>query len=301
MQDKSKGATFWGHLTELKQRVKIIFITLIATTIFFMVFPADPWDLLNSHAWVNGFYKPAITIVLNWIKGYVAPKGLQIISLEIGAPLEVYFLASLFFALLVSSPVIAYEIYKFVDPALRSDERRTVYSFVTGFTLLFVIGAMFGLLVLSPFITWTVILFSGIVGSTPIISVMDFYSMVFTFTIFTGLAFTIPAIFVLLAKFRLVKASTMTKYRLYIWAIIYIITAIITPDGGPLADALLFFPVIVIWEIAVVVAKRYEKGVEPLTGLEKVSKTESSDKCKFCGKKLKPPSVFCPKCGKAQL
>ena len=91
MQDKSKGATFWGHLTELKQRVKIIFITLIATTIFFMVFPADPWDLLNSHAWVNGFYKPAITIVLNWIKGYVAPKGLQIISLEIGAPLEVYF------------------------------------------------------------------------------------------------------------------------------------------------------------------------------------------------------------------
>jgi len=106
-------------------------------------------------------------------------------------------------------------------------------------------------------------LFSQIVGSLPVLSVSDFYSMILTTIGLTGFGFTIPEIFVLLVKFGMVKTSMIAKNRVWFYFILYIVTAIITPDGGPLADIALFIPMVVLWEVALLIAKRYEK--EPPT------------------------------------
>jgi len=293
LQWGSAGTSFWDHLAELRSRLKVVLIVLLATTVFYLLFPANLAEFLNPSSLLNGMYTPAVSVILSWIKNYVAPSGLQIISLNIGAPIEVYFIAALVFAIITSSPVIAYEIYKFVDPALYPDERKAIYPFVTGFTLLFLAGAMFGLLVLAPFITYTVIVFSGWVGSQPVISVMDFYAMTLTTVVFTGASFTVPVVFILLVKFGMVKRSAFTKNRKYIYPGLFVATAIITPDGGPLADVALFIPLLILMETAVQVARRYDKPEE--------NSKEEEIKCKFCGRKLKQPSAFCPKCHKSQL
>lgn len=138
---------FWEHIDELKRRLKVVIITVLATTAFFALFPSNPIDMFSLNFWLTGLYKPAVSVVLIWLKNFIAPKELQIISLEIGAPFEIYFLASLLLGLIVSSPVIAYEVYKFIDPALYPSERKAVYPFVAGFTLLFIVGTIFGLIV----------------------------------------------------------------------------------------------------------------------------------------------------------
>ncbi len=125
-------AGFWEHINELKHRLKIIFIALIAATAFFALFPSNPAHMFTAKFWLTGLYSPIVSVFLNWIRNFIAPRGLQIISLEIGAPFEIYFLASIIFGFLVSSPVIAYELYRFVDPALYPHERKSVYPFRCG-------------------------------------------------------------------------------------------------------------------------------------------------------------------------
>ncbi|MGB9728609.1 MAG: twin-arginine translocase subunit TatC [Thermoprotei archaeon] len=295
---KDKEMTLLEHLEELRQRLKVIITSLVISTAIFLIFPANPYDLLNPETWVSGLYKPLIGEILIQIKNYVAPANLRIISLGVGAPLEIYLLASLLFGFIVTSPVIGYEIYKYVDPALYPHERQAIYPFVTAFTVLFIIGALFGFFILAPFVVWTVIPFSQFVGSEPVLSVSDFYSVIFATVAFSGIGFTFPAIFVLLVRLGITDTSIITKNRKYFYAALYIITAIITPDGGPLADLALFIPMAVMMEITVHIAKKYEKQ-RIISTTEKSMSTVRS--CKFCGYPLKNDEIFCPKCGKSQI
>jgi sec-independent protein translocase protein TatC len=272
-----------------------VLYSLVATTIFFMVFPANASFLKDPLA----FYDPLIALVLQQIVRDVLPKGMTLIAGEITAPLEIYLIGSFILGIAASTPILAYEIYKYIDPALYPEERGAVSPFIVSFTVLFLIGAVFGYKILAPFMIWAMIPFFAIAGATPFVYVMDFYNLVFVTVLATGFAFTMPVFFVLLVRFGILKTSYVTTKRRYIYAIMYVITAVVTPDGGPIADLALFAPMVVLLELAVLFGKRYERNrpayFRPL--LEKPTYT----KCKFCGALQTSPSGFCPSCGKSQL
>ncbi len=116
---------------------------------------------------------------------------------------------------------------------------------------------------LAPFMIWAMIPFFSLAGAVPFIYVMDFYNLVFMTTLACGFTFTMPVFFVLLVRFGILKTSYITTRRRYIYAALYIITAVvITPDGGPLGDIALFVPMAILLELAVLFGKRYEKRGE---------------------------------------
>lgn len=293
--DTEKAGTLWEHIAELSARLKIVLYSLIITTTFFMTFPANASFLQNPLA----FYDPVIALVLQQVVKDVLPAGIQLIAAEFTAPLEIYLIASAILGTAASAPVIAYEVYRYVDPALYPEERKAVYPFVISFTLLFLIGVVFGYKVLAPFMLWAMLPFFRLTNSLPIINVMDFYNLVFITVLVTGFSFTMPVFFVLLVRFGIIKTSYVTTRRRYIYAALYIITAAITPDGGPIADIALFVPMAILLEIAVFFGKRYEKtkGTPIATVEEKLVYT----KCRFCGELLTSPKGFCPTCGKSQV
>ncbi len=259
-----------------------------------MVFPANAGVLQNPLA----FYNPLIAVVLGQVVKDVLPKGMTLIAGEITAPLEIYFVGSLILGVAASTPIIAYEIYKFIDPALYEHERRAVFPFVSSFTVLFVIGALFGYKILAPFMVWAMIPFFGVAGATPFVYVMDFYQLVFMTVLATGFAFTLPVFFVLLVRFGIIQTSMVTSRRRYIYAVMYIVTAVVTPDGGPLGDIALFLPMLVLLELAVFFGKRYEKS-HP-NAFRFTPEKPMEIKCKFCGATQTSSSGFCQSCGRAQ-
>jgi sec-independent protein translocase protein TatC len=289
-----KVGTIWDHLNELSVRLRWVLYSLIAATVFFMAFPANSSFLQDPFA----FYNPVIAIVLQQVVKDVLPKGVTLIAGEITAPLEIYMVGSFVLAVAASTPIIAYEIYMYVDPALYPDERRAVFPFIGSFTVLFLIGAVFGYKILAPFMVWAMVPFFAIAGATPFVYAMDFYQLVFMTTLATGFTFTLPVFFVLLVRFGILKTSYITKRRRYIYAAMYVVTAVITPDGGPLGDIALFAPMVVLLELAVLFGKRYEKNrPENLTFRQE----RSVNKCRFCNASLTSTSGFCPSCGKSQL
>ena len=283
---------FWDHAAELAKRLKVVLYVLVLSTVLFMVLPSN-LDFLSKPF---EFYDPLVALMLREIRAQVLPPNVRLIGYEITAPLELYLIASFMFGFAVSIPILAYEIYRFVDPALYPHERRAVYPFVLSFTTLFVVGAIFGYRILTPFTIWALFPFFTAVGAEQIVSIMDFYNMVFVSTVLSGLVFTWPIFFVLLAKFGIVQSTMISTRRKYVYAAMYIITAFVTPDGGPLADIALFLPMVVLTECAVFIAKRYEKPK-----LETSPTWSTATTCRFCSTRLEPGRAFCDRCGKAQF
>jgi len=297
-----KEMTLLEHLRELKDRVKVSLIALIISTLAMLVFPAE-----FNLSWEEFIYayKPLVSVILDTIREQVMPKGMILIGLTITKPLELYFIASLVFGLIFSSPVIGYEIYKYVDPALYPHERRMIYPFLTAFIGLFASGVIFGYLVLAPFTFRAMKIFFDLVGAAPYVDIMDFYNTVFIVVIATGAVFTSPVILVLLVRVGLLSTKTITRNRKWIYGIGYIVAAIITPDGGLFTNILLLAVFIALIEGGVFIAKRYEKERERREKEEyieesKVSGQSSPDVCKYCGAPLKG-RIFCPACGKSQI
>lgn len=159
----------------------------------------------------------------------------------------------------VSSPVIAYEIYRFIDPALYENERKAVYPFLVSFTTLFIIGIIFGYKILTPLIIWGTLLFFPSVQASPLIQINNFYQVIFLTTLASGFSFTLPVFFVLLVKFGILSTGLVTRNRKFIYLALYIIAAFLTPDGTVVGDLVLFIPLVILLEIGVFVARRYEK------------------------------------------
>ena len=283
----------WDHVAELAKLLKIWIYTFVIATIAFMVLPADLSFLENP----LGNYRPFVSLVLVGIKGRLLPSTVQLIAGDFTAPIELYVITSVVLGFAVSVPVLAYEIHAFVDPALRPQERDSVYPFVTAFSLLFVAGCLFAFFVLLPFVVFGTLIFLGYTGAAPLVNINDFYSLVFFTVLITGISFTLPVFLVLLVKFRVFDTRVLTKRRKYLWVGTYILTAIVTPDGGPLADVALFVPIIILLEGSVLVARRYEKRLPK----GQPTRERLVLRCFHCEGPIDSGGIFCGRCGKSRL
>jgi len=287
---EDKLMTFWEHTEELAGRLKVVLYVLISSTIIMMVLPGDLSFLENPLE----LYRPLISVILRLMREEVLPANVKLIGLELTAPIELYLIASFIFGLAVTIPVIVYQVYRFVEPALYPDEKRSVYPFLASFSVLFVAGLLFGYRVLTPYLIWAMFPFFSAVGAEMIISLMDFYILLFITTLLNGLFFTFPVFFVLLVKHEVVSTELLTDNRRYFYAALFILTCIITPDGGHIGNFILFAPLVLLAESGILFAKRYEKK-----GTARRFWLTQGSSCKFCGETIPANETFCPSCGKS--
>jgi sec-independent protein translocase protein TatC len=294
-----KSMPIWDHIRELIRRMKLVVVTFIVSSLVALAVPVDLSFLQNS-----SFYKTPAIVLLDLIYQYEKPPTIGLISGEITAPLELWVIAAFLMGGIITAPVFAYELYRFIDPALYPTERKAVYPVVFAFTGLFVVGVLFGWFILVPFMFWGLIPFFAFVHAQPIIFVMDFYTLVLIFLAITGLSFTLPVFFVLLVRFHILHTSIITKNRRYFYAGLYIVAALITPDGGAWADLALFLPLAALTEIAILISKRYEKPQEAKeTAAEPPPRVAPAlpARCKYCGHDLVKGNPFCPNCKRSQV
>ena len=290
---KDRPMTLWEHTDELGRRFKIVLYVLIISTVAMMILPANPSFLRNPLQ----FYDPLVAVILRSIRKQALPPNVELIGLELTAPIQLYVITSFIFGLAITIPVFAYELYRFINPALLSNERRNVYPFTASVSFLFVIGVLFGYRVLTPYLIWAMFPFFSAVGAEPVISVTAFYNILFMTTLVTGLTFTFPVFFVLLVKYRILSTGIFRRNRTYLYASLFIFSMILTPDGGfPLGNLMMWGPMVLLMEIGIFFARRYEKKGE----VRRVRWLPEKPTCKFCGAAITANAIFCPKCEKSQ-
>jgi Tat protein translocase TatC len=294
----SEGFQFSEHISELRRRLKVVFLSFIVVLILIVFFPANPVQQaqnLGQYLNLQFLDHTLIAVFLHRVVGYVLPSGWQLIAASgLGGPMEVYFVASILLTVVVCMPVIAYETYKFIDPALEDEERKLVYPFVIATSVLFAVGIVFGYFVIAKYLVMFLAPFFQATNTSYMVDATAFYYVIFLIVGATGVSFTAPVYIYTLIRLRVLDPEFFSKNRVIIWFMIWVVTGLfLTPDGGPLLDLAIFVPIVALVEGAVLLARHNLGERSP----RRLASTESP--CKHCGARLAEKSPFCPSCGRA--
>lgn len=254
---RDKEMPFWDHVAELAMRLRIIIISLIISIIIIMVVPSDVNDLWNAF-FGDLQYRPLVAVILDRMKNDLLPPDTVLIGGTIEDPITLYFEISMVIAVVISSPIIAYEIYAFIAPGLYAHEKRFLKRFVLGFTIMFVLGVIYAYYFILPITFRILFIFTDIIGAEKIFTVRNFYDLVFLGLVSVGLFFTLPVFIILAIRFGVINTETLITYKRYLYVAIFTITAILTPDPTPVSMLLLSIPFVVLYEISIVIGKRVE-------------------------------------------
>jgi sec-independent protein translocase protein TatC len=281
--------SLWGHVTELVKRLKIVLVVFIVSTFVMLVLPGNS-DLLG----VTNNYQPFVSVFLKSVRDMLLPQDVKLIAIDISDPITLYVMAALVFSVAITMPFFAFQIYRFINPALKPTEKRVVTPFVTAVTLLFIGGAAFGFFFLFPTFMQSLFPFFTAVGAEMMVSIMDFYNMLFFSVLISGFLFTIPAFFVLLVKFRIIKTSMFSKKRKYIYIGMVAAAMFISPGATPQGDLYLFISLVLLFEVSMLVAKSFE--AKKVVLLPPVNPIFSTPRCQHCQSPILDKSTFCRSC-----
>lgn len=156
---------------------------------------------------------------------------------------------SLFGGMILASPVILYQLWRFVAPGLTPKEKRWSYPITAVFVLLFLLGVTVGYFALERGLGF--LLEFGGDALTPIIGA-DFYLKFATrFILAFGLAFEFPVFLFAAAAVGAVSSKTLRSNRRWAILIILVAAAFITPSGDPMTLMLLSVPLYLLYELTI--------------------------------------------------
>jgi sec-independent protein translocase protein TatC len=170
-------------------------------------------------------------------------------------PMMVYIKVAMYGGVFVVAPWILFQLWQFIAPGLYKKERRVVVPFLFFGTLLFYAGAAFCFFLVMPAAFPAMLQFASAGTMTPMLSITEQLSLVMAMLLGFGVVFEVPVLIAFLAMVGLVSADWLAKYRRY--AIIFNVTAaaIITPTGDPLNLALMAVPMIIFYEVGIILAR----------------------------------------------
>lgn len=240
--------TFTSHLEELRKRI-VICICAVAV------------GFLGSYF----FSEQIFDVLVRPLKEELPPDSLLIFT---GLPeaFFVYLKLSFFAGILLASPVVLWEVWCFIAPGLYDKEKKYVYPFVIFSTLFFAAGVSFGYFIVFP------IAFKFFMGYSselikPLPSVKEYLSFSCKMLLAFGIVFELPLFVLFLAKIGIVNESMLRSQRKFAILGIFIAAAVLTPPDV-VSQVLMAFPLIVLYEISIIVAKLFGKKGEEEEGEE---------------------------------
>ncbi|MGD8623176.1 MAG: twin-arginine translocase subunit TatC [Anaerolineae bacterium] len=232
LNEESAVMPLLEHLKELRKRLTWAGLALLITTAVSFFFTPQVFELLM---------RPL-------------PDEALLQALKPTETLGNYMKVALLSGAVLSMPVIVYQVGRFIAPGLTKEERRYLYLLVPGATLCFVTGVAFAYFVMLPAaIPFLQGFMSEMIRQDW--AVGEYLPFVTSLLFWIGIAFELPLFVYFLAKLGIVDADMLSRNRKYAVVIIAILAAVITPTVDPLNMALVMGPLIVLYELGVILAR----------------------------------------------
>lgn len=159
---------------------------------------------------------------------------------------------ALFGGVVLASPVVFYQIWAFVNPALTKRERRWTIPIVTALVVLFTSGVVFGYFILPRGLEFLLGIQPGL---NSMIGASDYFSVTLRFLLVFGVAFEFPVFLFAAAAVGLIGSEQLKRGRRWAVLIIVVVGAAVTPTGDPLTLTALSVPLYLLYEITIWLVK----------------------------------------------
>ena len=228
---ENRQFTIIQHLEELRDRLIKSAIAVAVTTLFSFIFARQFLQLL------------------------IVPMGeTSPVSSSPTTNIVVFTKVALISGVALAMPVLVYQLIGFIAPGLTRREKRYLYLILPGATLSFVAGIAFAYFVMLP----TAIPFlKGFLGDIvqPNWFVDKYISFITSLLLGVGLSFETPLLIFFLAKLGIVTPEVLSRNRKYAVLVIAVLSAVITPTPDPFNMILVMVPLILLYEIGILLAK----------------------------------------------
>jgi len=242
-RERDKELSLVQHLGELRDRLMFTAIALVATTAIAFFFASPLVRIL------------IIPVDCTFIPTYSCHEPpTTLISLSPTENFTTYFRVALFAGIALAMPVILYEIYAYIDPALLPKERRFIRFMGLPVIGLFIGGMLFCYFVLLPNAIKFLINF-GEENIKNQLRAADYISFVTIFILGMGLIFEVPVAIFALVKIHVITRQWLAKQRRYAVLVAFLIAAVITPTPDPFNQTLVAIPMYLLFELGLFVAR----------------------------------------------
>lgn len=231
MTARDRELSLLEHLQELRNRMYVMAIAVaVMTAISF------------------SFAETLIRILL-------LPSGLA--TCQTLAPTEgfaTFMRVALFAGIALAMPVIVWQLFAYIDPALMPNERRFVLRLGPFVVLLFVTGMAFCYFVLLPQALGFLVNFGRSVFS-PELRCAEYIEFVTIFILAMGIVFEVPAIMFALVRVHVVTRARLASVRRFVFLGVFLVAALITPTPDPFNQTLVAIPLYVLYELGLLLSR----------------------------------------------
>jgi sec-independent protein translocase protein TatC len=233
--NEAEKQPFLSHLEELRRR---LIFSAIAVGIGFVCCYAFAEELFE--------------FLLMPLKSEL-PEGDRLIFTNLPEMFLAYLKTAFIAGLLLASPVIFYQLWKFVAPGLYQHERKYGFSFVICSTILFICGALFGYFIVFPF---GFKFFLGYANENiqALPSVKQYFGFAIRLLLAFGIVFELPVIIFFLSRMGIVDVAFLRKKRKYALLLAFAMAAILTPPDV-ITQCMMAIPLILLYEVGILVAR----------------------------------------------
>ncbi len=224
-----KELTLVEHLSELRKRIIICLVSLGISSVFSLPFASFLLKILKL---------PASGLIERLV--FFGPQEAFLIYMRIA------FLSGL----VISMPVILYQGWAFILPAIEDRLKRRTGIFLILCSGFFILGCLFAYFILTPPALKFLLSFAK-EDLEPVISASKYISFIISLILGCGLVFQMPVLSLLLTRLRVINARFLRRKYKYAILIIFIISAIITPTVDAFNLLCLALPMLFLYEVSV--------------------------------------------------
>jgi len=263
--EPEKVMTFWDHLDELRMHIlrTLVAIVILAFAAFLNREIIFDYIILgpSTSDFVTNRWLCKVGEFLSIDALCIENMKLQIINIKMSGQFLTHMYISIVAGFILSFPYMLWEIWRFVKPAMHSNERKYSQGGVFISTFLFLIGILFSYYLIVPLTVNFLGTYQVSSEVTNQISLSSYISTVVSVTFAVGVVFELPILVYFLTKIGILTPDFMKNNRKYMYVILLILSAVITPPDM-FSQILVVVPLIGLYEVSIGVSTRIYKKMQ---------------------------------------
>jgi len=244
LPEEDQELSFLQHLVELRSRLLKACMTIVIVLLVLLPFSRHIYETLAS---------PMLAQM---------PEGSSMIAIDVASPFLTPFKMTMLIAIMISIPMVLYQLWAFVAPALFKHEKRLARPLLFSSVFLFYAGCAFAYFVVFPLVFGFMnrVAPEGVAVMTDISKYLDF---VMTLFLAFGITFEVPIATIILVATGVTTPAKLGSWRPYIIVGAFAIGMILTPPDV-ISQTLLALPMWLLFEIGIVMSRILVKDQEPV-------------------------------------